>query len=403
MTNNNEQGLPQTAAKPAPGAVSRIRNYFLTGLIVAGPVAVTLWLIWWFVTWVDNLVRPFIPVTYRPETYLPVHIPGLGLIIAFVALTLLGFLTANLVGRKLVDIGEGFLSRMPIVRPIYRTAKQIFQTLFSSSGSSFRRVGLVEFPSPGMWSLVFLTQSPSAEISARLPATEHVSAFMPCTPNPTTGFFFYVPRRDVIDLDITVEAAMQLLMSAGIIQPGGDDAQKRLATLAETARAAQAVRAAGAHGGEIAEPARFAARPAKVRGQNNARGAIMGFVEAIKSGFSHYVTFFGPRLPVGILVLGPVRANRWNGHSGARCRHLRLPRRCVAAQRHLLSGHLFAGPRGGRAAPSRYGSDRMVAPAPAHRHWRHTADHLVLSQRNIRPEPVRSRPAGFASSLAGAQ
>ena len=245
MTNNNEQqGLPATAAKPAPGAVSRIRNYFLTGLIVAGPVAVTLWLIWWFVTWVDNLVRPFIPVTYRPETYLPVHIPGLGLIIAFVALTLLGFLTANLVGRKLVDIGESFLSRMPIVRPIYRTAKQIFQTLFSSSGSSFRRVGLVEFPSPGMWSLVFLTQSPSAEISARLPATEHVSAFMPCTPNPTTGFFFYVPRRDVIDLDITVEAAMQLLMSAGIIQPGGDDAQKRLATLAETARAAQAVRIA---------------------------------------------------------------------------------------------------------------------------------------------------------------
>ena len=132
MTNNNEQGLPLSAAKSSPGAVSRIRNYFLTGLIVAGPVAVTLWLIWWFVTWVDNLVRPFIPVTYRPETYLPVHIPGLGLIIAFVALTLLGFLTANLVGRKLVDIGEGFLSRMPIVRPIYRTAKQIFQTLFSS-------------------------------------------------------------------------------------------------------------------------------------------------------------------------------------------------------------------------------------------------------------------------------
>ncbi len=147
MTNNEQSGsLPVSATKPAPGAVSRIRNYFLTGLIVAGPVAVTLWLIWWFVTWVDNLVRPFIPVTYRPETYLPVHIPGLGLIIAFVALTLLGFLTANLVGRKLVDLGEGLLSRMPIVRPIYRTAKQIFQTLFSSSGSSFRRVGLVEFP-----------------------------------------------------------------------------------------------------------------------------------------------------------------------------------------------------------------------------------------------------------------
>jgi uncharacterized membrane protein len=246
MSNDNQGGaLPVSAARSAPGAVSRIRNYFLTGLILAGPVAVTLWLIGWFVTWVDNLVRPFIPVAYRPETYLPMHIPGLGLIIAFVALTLLGFLAANLVGRKLVDFGERILSHMPIVRPIYRTAKQIFQTLFSSSGSSFRRVGLVEFPSPGMWSLVFLTQTPSTDIAARLPATEHVSAFMPCTPNPTTGFFFYVPRRDVIDLDITVEEAMQLLMSAGIIQPGGDaDDQKRLAALADTARVAQAARTA---------------------------------------------------------------------------------------------------------------------------------------------------------------
>ena len=206
-------------------------------------MAVTLWLIWWFVTWVDNLVRPLIPLTYRPETYLPVNIPGLGLIIAFVALTLLGFLTANFVGSKLVSLGESLLSRMPIVRPIYRTTKQIFQTLFSSSESSFRRVGLVEFPAPGMWSLVFLTQSPSAEIAARLPATEHVSAFMPCTPNPTTGFFFYVPRRDVIDLDISVEQAMTLLVSAGIIQPGGDP-QKKLEALAETARAAQAARTA---------------------------------------------------------------------------------------------------------------------------------------------------------------
>jgi uncharacterized membrane protein len=223
--------------------MSRVRTYFLTGLVVAGPVAVTLWLIWWFVTWVDGLVRPFIPKMYRPETYLPIQIPGLGLIIAFAALTLLGFLTANLIGRKLVDLGEGLLSRMPIVRPIYRTAKQIFQTLFSKSDSTFRKVGLVEFPSPGMWSLVFLTQSPTNEISSHLPAIEHVSAFMPCTPNPTTGFFFYVPRRDVIDLDITVEQAMTLLMSAGIVQPGSDQqAQGKLAALAETARAAQAAR-----------------------------------------------------------------------------------------------------------------------------------------------------------------
>ncbi len=239
------------------GIASRIRNYFLTGLVVTGPAAVTLYLIWWFVTWVDNLVRPIIPVAYRPETYLPVNIPGLGLIIAFVALTLLGFLTANLVGRSLVEFGEGILSRMPIVRPIYRTTKQIFQTLFSGSESSFRRVGLVEFPAPGMWSLVFLTQAPSAPIAAHLPDTEHVSAFMPCTPNPTTGFFFYVPRRDVVDLDITVEQAMTLLISAGIIQPGAEG-QGKLAVLAETVRAAQTARAAAAR-----DVASAASSPAK--------------------------------------------------------------------------------------------------------------------------------------------
>jgi uncharacterized membrane protein len=129
------------------------------------------------------------------------------------------------------------------VRPIYRTAKQIFQTLFSKSESSFRRVGLVEFPSPGMWSLVFLTQSPTEEIAGRLPPSEYVSAFMPCTPNPTTGFFFYVPKGDVIELGITVEQAMTVIMSAGIVQPGGEpQTQAKLAALAETARAAQAAR-----------------------------------------------------------------------------------------------------------------------------------------------------------------
>jgi uncharacterized membrane protein len=246
MDSNQGGSVPAGAASSATtkhaagksGFASRLRNYFLTGLVVAGPVAVTAWLIWWFVTWVDNLVRPLIPIAYRPETYLPIALPGFGLIIAFVALTLLGFLTANLVGSSVVSFGEG----LPIVRPIYRTTKQIFQTLFSAGESSFRRVGLVEFPAPGMWSLVFLTQPPSPPIAAHLPQTEHISAFLPCTPNPTTGFFFYVPRADVIDLDISVEQAMSLLISAGIIQPGIEDPQHRLAALAETARIAQAAR-----------------------------------------------------------------------------------------------------------------------------------------------------------------
>ena len=242
------ESLPPGSPAPEPaqhGFMSRVRNYFLTGLIVAGPVAITIWLIWSFVTWVDDLVRPFIPIAYRPETYLPVKVPGFGLIIAFLALTILGFLTANLVGRTFVDIGETILERVPIVRPIYRGLKQVFETLFSKSGSSFRTVGLVEFPAPGMWSLVFLSTPPGADVTVTLPSNEeYVSAFMPCTPNPTTGFFFYVLRRDVLELAISVEDAAKLLMSAGMIQPGGGgaDQQKKLAALADTARAARAVR-----------------------------------------------------------------------------------------------------------------------------------------------------------------
>jgi uncharacterized membrane protein len=241
---------------PSPGGISskppvhqsgigaRIRNYFLTGLVVAGPVAITVWLTWSFVTWVDGLVRPVIPVAYQPETYLPWKIPGSGLVIAFVALTLLGFLAANLVGRTLVEAGERLLDRMPLVRSIYKGLKQVFETLFSQSGTSFRTVGLVEFPSPGMWSLVFLSQPPSTEIMSRLPnPEEHVSAFMPCTPNPTTGFFFYVPRSAVIELDIPVEAAAKLIMSAGLIQPGNGDGGKKLAALAEAARMAKLAQA----------------------------------------------------------------------------------------------------------------------------------------------------------------
>jgi uncharacterized membrane protein len=240
--------LPLGEPTPEPthhGFASRIRNYFLTGLIVAGPVAITLWLIWSFVNWVDDLVRPFIPVAYRPETYLPVKVPGFGLIIAFLALTVLGFLTANLVGKTLVEIGETFLERVPIVRPLYRGLKQVFETLFSKSGSTFRTVGLVEFPAPGMWSLVFLSTPPGPEMTATLPSREeYVSAFMPCTPNPTTGFFFYVLRREVVELTaVSVEDAAKLLMSAGMIQPGGGaDQQKKLAALADTARASRAVR-----------------------------------------------------------------------------------------------------------------------------------------------------------------
>src|SRR6188474_1669155 len=234
----NREELPPTAPldesppEHPRGLMARFRNYFLTGLIVAGPVAITLYLTWWFVNWVDSIVRPFVPMAYRPETYLPFGLPGSGLIVAVIALTLLGFLAANLIGRTLVDLGERLLGRMPVVRAIYRGLKQVFETLFSGKGSSFRRVGLVEFPSPGMWSIVLISQAPSVNVAARLPAQEeHISVFLPCAPNPTTGFFFYVPKSRVVEIDMTTEEAATLIMSAGVVQPNSDS-QKKLAALA---------------------------------------------------------------------------------------------------------------------------------------------------------------------------
>jgi len=243
MKNDVEQiipPVPETEPVPHTGIGSRLRTYFLTGLIVAGPIFVTAYLAWWFINWVDALVRPFMPPALQLETYVPVHIPGTGLIIAVVALTLLGFLTANLVGRKLVEFGEAIVTRMPIVRPVYRTMKQIFETLFSKSGSSFRQVALVEFPAPGLWSLVFLSQPPSQDVIAGLPEGEHVSAFLACSPNPTTGFYFYIPRSKLILIDLPVETAMTLLMSAGMAGGTPANDQAKLAALAAQARAAQA-------------------------------------------------------------------------------------------------------------------------------------------------------------------
>jgi uncharacterized membrane protein len=240
MSTDTEAPPPEHVDAPKSLA-GRLRTYFLTGLVVAGPVLITIYLTWSFVTWVDDLVRPLVPVDYRPETYLPFKIPGSGLVVAVMGFTLLGFLTANLVGRTLIELGEMVLDRMPIVRAIYRSLKQVFETLFSGKGSGFRRVGLVEFPSPGMWSIVLISQPPSREVSASLPGKEeHMSVFLPCAPNPTTGFFFYVPKSGVIEVDMTAEQAATLIMSAGVVQPGSEKKNVvALAEMANTARVAQ--------------------------------------------------------------------------------------------------------------------------------------------------------------------
>jgi uncharacterized membrane protein len=139
------------------------------------------------------------------------------------------------------------------VRAIYRSLKQVFETLFSGNGNSFRRVGLVEFPSPGMWSIVLISQPPSPDISTHLPGKEeHLSVFLPCSPNPTTGFFFYVPKSKVVEVEMTAEDAATLIMSAGVVQPGSDQ-QKKIAALASMAQAAQ-----------VANSASLQPQPAKV-------------------------------------------------------------------------------------------------------------------------------------------
>jgi len=208
-------------------AGQRLRNYFLTGIVVSGPVVITIYLSFWIINWVDSWVKPIIPSIYLPETYLPFAIPGFGILVLLVGLTFLGFLTANLVGRTMLDFGETLLARMPVVRGLYRSTKQIFETVFSQSGTSFRTVALVEYPAPGCWSIVFISTPPSPEIASGLPqGDEFVSVFLPCAPNPTTGFFFYVPRSKVIEVPITVDDAAKVVMSLGLIKPADEDPKK---------------------------------------------------------------------------------------------------------------------------------------------------------------------------------
>ena len=202
------------------GAAARLRRYLLTGVVIAGPLAITAAVTWWFISLADGWVKPLIPATWLPESYLPFAIPGFGLLVALLGLTLLGFLTANLVGRALIEAGEGLLERTPVVSGLYKGMKQIFSTVFSASGTTFRTVGLVQYPTKGMWSIVFISKPAASEIAEQLPGEDdHVGVFLPCSPNPTTGFFFYLPRKDVIDVPISVEEAAKLVMSAGLIQP----------------------------------------------------------------------------------------------------------------------------------------------------------------------------------------
>lgn len=233
--------------KTKNGATARLRNYFLAGVLVTAPISITFWLTWRVITFVDDHITPMIPPKWNPETYLPFGVPGLGLIVALIALTLIGFLAAGYLGRMTMHIGERIVGRVPIVRSVYSWTKQVFETVLSKSSVAFREVVLIEYPRPGCWAVGFITGQTVGEVQ-RLTAATVYNVFVPATPNPTTGFLLFVPQPDVHHLDLTVEEGIKLVISGGIVVPDQEGLEG-----AEGAEAAKArIEAyAAAQGGEM--------------------------------------------------------------------------------------------------------------------------------------------------------
>lgn len=197
--------------------VARLRAYFLTGIVIAAPLFLTVTITWWFVQWIDGLVDPFIPPFYRPDSYLRFSIPGFGLLVALIFITLLGFLTRNYVGSRLVEVGENLLGHMPIIRGLYRGLKQIFETVITTQDKAFRTVGLIEYPRRGTWAVVFIAGETRGEIRRKLDDT--IAVYLPTTPNPTSGFLLFVKRSEVTILDMSLEDAAKLVISGGLVTP----------------------------------------------------------------------------------------------------------------------------------------------------------------------------------------
>ncbi|MEO1090685.1 MAG: DUF502 domain-containing protein [Pseudomonadota bacterium] len=214
---NHEDGSrPEIIRRP--GLVGRLRNYFFAGVIVVAPISITLFIVWQIVQVVDNNVAGLLPARYNPETYLPFSIPGLGVLLMFGLITLIGMAAAGYVGRTVMKLGERVLSRMPVIRSIYGTLKQIFETVLSHSSQSFREVVLLEYPRRDVWAIGFVTGSARGEIQERV-EPRLVAVFLPTTPNPTSGFLLFVPREDVIRLRMSVEDGIKLVISGGIVAP----------------------------------------------------------------------------------------------------------------------------------------------------------------------------------------
>ena len=196
--------------------IERLRAYFIAGILVTGPIALTLYLTWAFIRFIDDTVGGLLPEAYNPATYVP--LPGLGLVVTVVGLTLIGALTAGYVGRLLLRIGERIVGRMPVVRGIYGAVKQIFETVLAKQSNTFREVVLAEWPRPGMWTLAFVTVQPEGEIRDTVGA-DTVAIYVPTTPNPTSGYLMFVRRRDLVTLPMSVEEGIKFVISGGIVSP----------------------------------------------------------------------------------------------------------------------------------------------------------------------------------------
>ena len=206
------------------GLIGPLRASFLTGLVVLAPIGLTLWLIWTVVGWIDGWVLPFIPEQFSPHRFIGVNLRGAGVVIFLIFTIMVGWLAKGLIGRSLIRWGENLVDRTPVVRSIYNATKQMAETLFSQGQAAFDRAALVEYPRPGAWAIGFVAAPARGELAARFPvAGEIYPVFVATTPNPTSGYLIYVPKADLIFLDMSVEDAAKLIISGGLVYPNPKD------------------------------------------------------------------------------------------------------------------------------------------------------------------------------------
>lgn len=194
-----------------------MRKYFITGLLVLVPLAITLWVLNLIIGTMDQSLL-LLPERWRPQALFGFGIPGLGTILTLLVIFLTGLATRNFVGNQVVLMWESILTRIPVVKSIYSSVKQVSDTLFSSSGNAFRKAVLVQYPRAGSWTIGFLTGTPGGDVRNHLQG-DYVSVYVPTTPNPTSGFFLMMPREDAIELDMTVDAALKYIVSMGVVTP----------------------------------------------------------------------------------------------------------------------------------------------------------------------------------------